>query len=66
MIYSLIYQAADFHKTCRNVISLKPLLLCKIELKLAPRFRSYKEGADRQHDGLSLVSLGNLAKNTKP
>lgn len=63
---SLIYWAADFHKIYENAISLKPLLLCQIELKLAPRFRSYKERTDRQYDGKSIVSLGNLAKNTKP
>jgi len=65
MICSLIYLVVDFHKTCGKVIFLKPLLLCQIELKLASRFRSYKEGAHREHDGVSLVSLRNWAKNMK-
>lgn len=34
--YINIYKAVDYHKICRNVVSLKPLLLCQIEMKFAP------------------------------
>lgn len=51
----------DFHKMCKNLLSLKITSHHYIQMELTNRFKSYYGRSDQENHDVDLVSLGNDA-----